>query len=150
MKCSPHVAVFYITLASSKNIANEICLEKANSDYPNDKYLDYDYDVESWECCNVHNLKDCIIQKNKDIHCIYPDSFQYAIDNEWIWQDSDGIYYIVPGQFKNMSKIRSLFYSSNAISWLKNIRDHPQEQYRHRIKALKEKKQQKSSITESV
>merc|ERR1712232_145789 len=49
-----------------------------------------------------------------------------------------------------MSKIRSLFYSSNAISWLKNIRDHPQEQYRHRIKALKEKKQQKSSITESV
>ena len=87
---------------------------------------------------------------NKDIHCIYPDSFQYAIDNEWIWQDSDGIYYIVPGQFKNMSKIRSLFYSSNAISWLKNIRDHPQEQYRHRIKALKEKKQQKSSITESV
>jgi len=58
-----------------------------------------------------------------------------------MWRDdSSGTYFIVPGQFKNMPKVRALFYSPNAIKWLQNVRDNPQDQFRHRLKAAKEKK----------
>lgn len=68
-----------------------------------------------------------------DIHDIYHDSLHFAMKSNWLWFDeNEKCYFIVPGQFKYMPNIRSLFYSTDAVMWLKEVHDNPQIQYRHR------------------
>jgi len=63
----------------------------------------------------------------------FSETLRIAQEHGWLRKDEHGVYLIEYGQFKNMPKLRSLFYSSPAISWLQTIRDSPEEQYRHRI-----------------
>mgnify|MGYP005995338779 CR=1 FL=1 len=77
-----------------------------------------------------------------NIHEVYHESLQFAVAQNFIWlDDSSDCYYIVPGQFKNMPKLRALFYSHNAIKWLQNVRDNPRDQFKHRLQAAKAKQE---------
>jgi|GEM_PF-285554 len=56
-----------------------------------------------------------------DIETAYPQSLSYAQAQGWMQKTGD-IYGVVPGHFKHMPEIRSLFYSEQASDWLASLK----------------------------
>ena len=70
----------------------------------------------------------------EDIHQRFSFALSFAVEAGWMrFEASSGKYVIEKGHFKDMPQLRSLFYSSKAIHWLKNVSEHPVDQFRHRI-----------------